>query len=210
MWRCPAAPLAALLHIWRRMGERIEILEPGRWLQLIADMTKMGCFQFRLLGRTGCSSSGAVRSVACVEPEAVRSPSISTFAVSAAAGHTSVRSANSMCFTHRSLCCGFSYERLEFLGDSVASCILSGYIFRRFVKEDESFMTRLRSHMISGKVYAEISRQIGLPGWLRLHHADEHLRLKSSVQEDIFESFIKRVWTSGWHAGSRRSSRATA
>jgi ribonuclease-3 len=97
-------------------------------------------------------------------------------------------------FTHRSMACGVSYERLEFLGDSIASCILTGYIFRRFVKEDEGFLSRLRSHLISGKIYAEVSRQIGLPGWLRLLADQESLRLRPSAQEDVFEAFIGAMY----------------
>lgn len=97
-------------------------------------------------------------------------------------------------FTHRNMACGFSYERLEFLGDSVASCVLTGYIFRRFVKEDEGFLSRLRSHLISGKIYAEVSRQIGLPGWLRLSQDQECLRLRPSAQEDVFEAFIGAMY----------------
>ena len=97
-------------------------------------------------------------------------------------------------FTHKSLACGFSYERLEFLGDSVASCILTGYIFRRFVKEDEAFLSRLRSHLISGKLYAEVSRQIGLSGWLRLLPEQESMRLRPSAQEDVFEAFIGAMY----------------
>ena len=97
-------------------------------------------------------------------------------------------------FTHRSLGLGYSYERLEFLGDSLASCVLTGYIFRRFVKEDEAFLSRLRSHLISGKVYAEVSKQVGLPGWLRITADNESLRLRPNVQEDLFESFIGAMY----------------
>ena len=97
-------------------------------------------------------------------------------------------------FTHKNTACGYSYERLEFLGDSVASCVLTGYIFRRFVKEDEGFLSRLRSHLISGKLYAEVSRQIGLPGWLRLSPEQESVRLRPSAQEDVFESFIGAMY----------------
>ena len=97
-------------------------------------------------------------------------------------------------FTHKNMACGFSYERLEFLGDSVASCVLTGYIFRRFVKEDEGFLSRLRSHLISGKVYAEVSRQVGLPGWLRLSPDQESVRLRPSAQEDVFEAFVGAMY----------------
>ena len=97
-------------------------------------------------------------------------------------------------FTHKSHGLNSSYERLEFLGDSVATCILTGYLFRRFHGEDEGFLTKLRSHLISGKVYAEVSRQVGLPGWLRLHPETEYMRSRPSAQEDVFEAFVGAVY----------------
>ena len=93
-------------------------------------------------------------------------------------------------FMHKSACADQSYERMEFLGDSVNSAILSAYIFRRFPRENEGFLSRLRAYMISGKVYSEVSRQIGLPGWVQLGEGSEHLRLKSSVHEDVYEAFV--------------------
>jgi ribonuclease-3 len=93
-------------------------------------------------------------------------------------------------FMHKSASASHSYERMEFLGDSINSAILSAYIFRRFPRENEGFLSRLRAYMISGKVYAEVSRQIGLPGWVQLGEDNEHLRLKSSVHEDVYEAFV--------------------
>lgn len=93
-------------------------------------------------------------------------------------------------FTHRSANQDASYERTEFLGDSISTAVLSSYIYRRFAREDEAFMTRLRAYLMSGKVYAELARQIGLPAWLRLGRGQEHLRARPEVQEDVYEAFV--------------------
>ena len=93
-------------------------------------------------------------------------------------------------FSHKSASSDVSYERLEFLGDSVNTTILTNYIYHRYGGESEGFLSRLRSHLISGKTYSEVSRQIGLPGWVRLGSKHEHLRLKSDVQEDVYEAFV--------------------
>jgi len=85
-------------------------------------------------------------------------------------------------FSHRSAAKAASYERMEFLGDAISTAILSAYIYHRFGKEDEAFLSRLRSYLISGKVYAEVSRQIGLPGWIRVGEHKEHLRERAYVQ----------------------------
>lgn len=97
-------------------------------------------------------------------------------------------------FTHKSLRGGPTYERLEFLGDAISSAALSGYIFRRFASQDEAFMSRLRAHLISGKVYAEVSKHAGLPGYIRLSQETAHLRLRPDVQEDVYEAFIGAIY----------------
>lgn len=97
-------------------------------------------------------------------------------------------------FTHRSTKGEVSYERLEFLGDSVASCILTSYIFRRYTGCTEAFLSRLRSHMISGKMFATVSVHVGLPGWLKLPVAQECLRSRPGIQEDVFESFVAALY----------------
>ena len=99
-------------------------------------------------------------------------------------------------FTHVTAGSDQTYERLEFLGDAITSAALSSYIFRRFPSENEAFMTRLRAFLISGKVYAELSRQIGLPGWLRLGDRCEHLRARPEVQEDVYEAFVGAMFLS--------------
>ena len=38
-----------------------------------------------------------------------------------------------------------SNERLEFLGDSVISTIVSEYLFEKFPNEDEGYLTQMRS-----------------------------------------------------------------
>ena len=55
-------------------------------------------------------------------------------------------------FSHRSADRSTSYERQEFLGDAIGTAILTAYLFHRFPNEDEAFLTRLRSYLISGKV----------------------------------------------------------
>lgn len=103
-------------------------------------------------------------------------------------------------FVHRSVPDHASYERLEWLGDSINTAILTSYIHRRFANESEAFLSRLRSNLISGRVYAEVSRQIGLPGWVRFGDGDEHLRSRECIHEDVYEAFVGALFeTFGWN-----------
>lgn len=112
--------------------------------------------------------------------------------------HIQIDESHLQCFetalTHRSACRASSYERMEFLGDSIGTAILTSYIFRRFPNEDEGFLTRLRAYLISGKVYADVSRQIGLASWVRLGVKHEHLRTHSNTHEDVYEAFIGAMY----------------
>lgn len=49
-----------------------------------------------------------------------------------------------------------SYERLEFLGDSVLNLVVTSYLFERYPEEDEGFMTRMRTKLINGRMLADL------------------------------------------------------
>ena len=55
-----------------------------------------------------------------------------------------------------------SNERLEFLGDSVISTIVSEYLFEKFPNEDEGYLTQMRSKIVSRKNLNSLGEQIGL------------------------------------------------
>jgi ribonuclease-3 len=53
-------------------------------------------------------------------------------------------------------------ERLEFLGDSVLSTIISQILFRRFPAMEEGGLTRIRARLINRRTLAELSNGLGL------------------------------------------------
>ena len=48
-----------------------------------------------------------------------------------------------------------SNERLEFLGDGVLECITKYYLYRRFPKENEGFMTEKKIAIVKTKRLVE-------------------------------------------------------
>lgn len=104
-------------------------------------------------------------------------------------------------FTHESIIGRESYQRTEFLGDSINTSILTAYIFHRYPNQDEGFLTRLRSHLISGRIYTEVSRQLGLSSWICFKDDTyEHLRSKACIQEDVYEAFVGAMFLAfGFH-----------
>lgn len=90
-----------------------------------------------------------------------------------------------------------SYERLEFLGDSVIHLILADYLHDRFPNEQEGFMTRLRTKIESGTSLAHLCKVIGLHEFVVIARNIELVggRDKNThILEDCFEAFIGAIY----------------
>lgn len=86
-----------------------------------------------------------------------------------------------------------SYERLEFLGDSILKHIISDYIFTRYNYEDQGFLTTLRALIENAKSFAIITRIIGLHKYMLIPRNLEvnGIREKNDKYHcDVFEAFI--------------------
>lgn len=55
-----------------------------------------------------------------------------------------------MALTHSSLAleAGYSYERLEFLGDAVLELLVSQYLYHKYPQEDEGRLTHRRASIV--------------------------------------------------------------
>ena len=49
-----------------------------------------------------------------------------------------------------------SYERLEFLGDSILGAMVAADLYERFPEMDEGGLTRLKISLVSGKTLSEV------------------------------------------------------
>ena len=86
-----------------------------------------------------------------------------------------------------------SYERLEFLGDSVIHHIYAHYLYHRYETEDEGFMTRLRTKLENGATLAQLNRIIGLNKYVIIsRHIEENEGRNNNMHilEDSFEAFM--------------------
>lgn len=89
--------------------------------------------------------------------------------------------------------CDTSYERLEFLGDSVIHLVLADYLHDRYRDEQEGFMTRLRTKIESGETLAYLSKVIGLDKYVVIARNIEQIGGRDTnahILEDCFEAFI--------------------
>ncbi len=66
-----------------------------------------------------------------------------------------------------------SNERLEFLGDSVLSLIVSFYLFNQRISDTEGELTNLRAHIVKTKSLAEAAANLQLGKYLSLSKGEE-------------------------------------
>ena len=55
-----------------------------------------------------------------------------------------------------------SNERLEFVGDGVLECITKYYLYRRFPKENEGFMTEKKIALVKNESIGKMALEMGL------------------------------------------------
>ena len=90
-------------------------------------------------------------------------------------------------------------ERLEFLGDSVLSLIVSEYLFRRFEDFTEGEMTRIRAIVVCESTLSLAARRINLGKHLYLGKGENKGggRDRNSNLADAFEALIGAVYLDG-------------
>ena len=91
-----------------------------------------------------------------------------------------------------------SYERIEYLGDRVLKIMVSFYLFIRYPKEDEGFMTRLQTKIEDKTNLAIWSKKLSLEKYFIISQQIESLngRTLEKLHEDIFEAFMGALFLS--------------
>ncbi|MBP3600069.1 MAG: ribonuclease III [Clostridia bacterium] len=89
-----------------------------------------------------------------------------------------------------------SNERLEFLGDSVLSVIVSDYIYKQFGNLPEGELTKLRASLVCEKSLCGFSRELDLGSFLRLGKGEEKGggRERDSILADAFEAVLAAIY----------------
>lgn len=87
-------------------------------------------------------------------------------------------------------------ERLEFLGDSVLSILVSEYLFTRFGSSQEGDLTKIRAAVVCEKALAKYATSIELGKFLRLGHGEEmnNGRERASIIADAFEALLAAIY----------------
>lgn len=90
-------------------------------------------------------------------------------------------------------------ERLEFLGDSVLSVVVSDYIFNKFPNYPEGDLTKLRATIVCEPSLGEAAQQLQLGKYLLLGKGEDITggRNRISILSDTFEAVIGAIYLDG-------------
>ena len=99
-----------------------------------------------------------------------------------------------------------SNERLEFLGDSVLSIVVSQHIFEHFKHLPEGELTKIRASLVCEKALFVFAQQIDLGDYILLGKGEEHTggRERPSILADAFEAVIAAIFLDGGLEAARK------
>ncbi len=85
-----------------------------------------------------------------------------------------------------------SNERLEFVGDGVLELITKYYLYRRFPKEDEGFMTEKKIALVKNEHIGKLAYNMRLNKWFVLSRNTEEKGTRTNLKKlgCLFEAFL--------------------
>ena len=87
-------------------------------------------------------------------------------------------------------------ERLEFLGDSILSIIISEYLFKSAKNVNEGDLTKYRATLVCEQSLYEVAKKISLGSLIRLGRGEERNggRTRASIVSDAFEALLASIY----------------
>ncbi len=96
-------------------------------------------------------------------------------------------------------------ERLEFLGDSVLSIIVSEYLFENYSDCPEGELTCMRAEVVCERALSSYAAQIGLGDYLLLGHGEDknNGRERKSILADAWEALLAAIYLDAGDNGKK-------
>lgn len=90
----------------------------------------------------------------------------------------------------------YTYERLEFLGDSVLNLIVSEYLYNKYPMYEEGKLTKIRSNYVCQAALIYYSKELGLDKEIKISIEDNCMNENEimSITADVFESFLGAIF----------------
>lgn len=98
-------------------------------------------------------------------------------------------------FVHKSIAKDLntdSYERLEFVGDSVIGLIVAQYLYEKYPNENEGILTRIRTKIVSSKGLSKLAKFLELEKYVKMNAKamSQEWNKNPRILEDTFEALL--------------------
>ena len=93
----------------------------------------------------------------------------------------------------------YSYERLEFLGDSILGAIVAAKAFERFHDLDEGGLTRIKVALVSGSSLADVAQDLGFADVIVFGSSETGTGKRGlhSALENVYEAIVAALYLDG-------------
>lgn len=93
----------------------------------------------------------------------------------------------------------FSYERLEFLGDSILGALVANEAFHRFPDLDEGGLTRIKVALVSGASLSEVAEKLGFADIIVFGSSETGTGRRGlhSALENVYEAVVAALYLDG-------------
>lgn len=86
-------------------------------------------------------------------------------------------------------------ERLEFLGDSVLSLVVSEYLYEQYRTRPEGDLTKIRASVVCSRSLSSLANRINLGSYLLLGKGEEETgRTNPKILENAFEALLAAIY----------------
>lgn len=96
-----------------------------------------------------------------------------------------------------------SNERLEFLGDAAIDLVVAEYLFNKFPNEDEGYLTKVKSKIVSRKNFSEIAENVGIREILR-YQKGRAINI-STIEGNAFEALMGAIHMDGGYEALKKT-----
>jgi ribonuclease III len=89
-----------------------------------------------------------------------------------------------------------SYERLEFLGDSVIALTVCTSLFKQYPEDNQGVLSKVKAHLVSKRVLLDVATRIELGNYIRVGRGVEESagRDHKTFLVDCFESLVGSIF----------------
>ena len=88
-----------------------------------------------------------------------------------------------------------SYERMEYLGDSVLQLVVSEYLYNNFTELESGELSKYRSHLVSTKNLSAITKKLHFDYYIKIGKA--LTSISDALMADLFESVLAAIYIDG-------------